>query len=100
METTVKQITELQKTYGLTELQNMINSGQAWLMEGHYGRQAMASLESGCCMLPEEAHNDYYGSRVPSRNDLKAGTKGTLLNSQNFWNKVISGEIDMEEEFE
>ena len=93
---TLKQITELQAEYGLTDLQNMIDSGNAWKMEGHYGRTAMSSLEKGACILPEEAHNDYYGNRVPSRTEILEGTKGTLTNSQHFWEKVLNGEIELE----
>jgi len=97
---TVEQITELQKQYKVDSLQNLINSGEVWNREGSYGRAAMSSLEDGACMLPEERHRDYYGSTVPSRNDLKAGTKGTLLNSQNFWQNVEDGEIQLPEDVE
>lgn len=93
---TLEQIIELQAEYGLTDLQNMIDSGNAWQMEGHYGRTAMSALEQGACMLPEEAHNDYYGNRVPSRTEIMEGTKGTLTNSQMFWQMVIDGEVELE----
>jgi hypothetical protein len=86
---TIKQITKLQAQNGLTEMQNMINSGSAWKMEGSYGRVAMSLLQSGACFLPKEDHFDYYGNTVPSRDKLKPGTKGTLLNSQNYWNDQI-----------
>lgn len=98
----LKKITALQEQYGLSDLQDDINSGQAWLREGFYGRTAMECLKDGACMLPEEEHRDYYGNLVPSRKYLKYGTTGTLVNSQNFWQKVIDGEIIMaadEEEF-
>jgi hypothetical protein len=95
MEYTIEQITELQKQHGMTEMQNMINNGNAWHMEGSYGRAAMENLEMGSCMLPEERHKDYWGNTVPSRNDLKPGTKGTQLNCQNFWTKVEDGEIQL-----
>ena len=95
MKPSIEQITELQKEHGLEELQGYINNGMAWQLEGHVGRTAMQALESGACMLPEERHNDYYGNTVPSRNDLKSGTKGTLENSQNFWEQVLEGEIEM-----
>jgi hypothetical protein len=96
----IEQITLMQKIYGLTQLQKDINSGQVWLMEGFYGRQANDALESGACFLPEERRRDYYGSTVPSRNDLEPGTKGTLLNSQEFWGKVVDGEIILAEDVE
>jgi hypothetical protein len=91
-------IKKLQDTHGLKQMQDMINSGQAWKMEGSYGRAAMSHLESGACMLPKERHRDYYGNTVPSRDDLKAGTKGTFQNSVNFWTAVQNGDIEMEVE--
>jgi len=37
---------------------------------------------------------DYYGNRIPSRKELKRGTKGTFQNCVNFWNRVNSGDFD------
>lgn len=90
---TLEQIRELQKEYGVSEIQILINSGMVWKLEGSMGRAAMSTLENGACMLPEEEHQDFYGSVVPSRTNLKAGTKGTFELSQEFWQKVIDGEI-------
>jgi len=99
-ELTLEQIATLQKQYGVTSLQGKINNGLAWKLEGSFGRAAMSALEDGACMLPEERHSDCYGTTVPSRNDLEPGTKGTLLNSQNFWQKVEDGEIILNEDVE
>jgi len=57
--------------------QKMINSGQAWSMQGSYGRHAMDMIESGQCMLGKESHTDYYGNKVGSRYDVVKGTKGS-----------------------
>jgi hypothetical protein len=92
-----KKITGLQKAYGFTAMQNLINSGTAWKLEGSVGREAMSLLESGACMLPKVAHSDYYGNRVPSRDDLKKGTKGTYQNSVDFWTAVLDGKIEIDE---
>lgn len=97
MEINEKQIRELQKSYGFDEMQKLIDNGMAWKLEGHVGRQASAALESGACMLPKERHKDYYGNIVPSRDDLKEG-KGTLQNCQEFWTKVLEGEIVLDED--
>lgn len=91
---TFRQIEKLQKAYGVDEMQQMITSGDCWKMEGSVGRFAMSLLESGACVLPIEPKSDYYGNRVPSRNDLKEGTKGTLLNSVHFWNGVMDGDME------
>ena len=92
----IERITEMQEAYGLKEMQDMINSGNAWKMEGSYGRAAMSHLDSGACMLPKERKSDFYGNLVPSRDDLKEGTKGTFENSVNFWTAVENGDIEME----
>jgi len=93
----VEKISELQNEYGLAEMQELINSGQCWKFEGSYGRAAMSHLESGACLLPNKNTYDYYGNLIPSRGLLEEGTKGTLENSQNFWQKVIDGEIEIDE---
>lgn len=97
----LNQIELLQKKYGYSNVQNRINTGSIWNFQGSVGRAAMGLLESGICFLPDESTQDYYGNYIPSRNELQAGTKGTLENSQKFWQKVIDGEIDLEvnEEF-
>lgn len=78
-------IIRLQKEYGVREMQQLINSGVAWKMEGSIGRKAMRLLKCGACMLPKEFHKDYYGNTVPSRDVLKEGTTGTYKNSVLFW---------------
>lgn len=92
----IKKIKLLQSDYGYQEMQDMINSGIAWKMEGSIGRQAMSLLECGACMLPKEMHKDYYGNTIPSREMLAEGTKGTLSNSQRFWQGVEEGSIFIE----
>ena len=85
------EIRELQRQYGEYEgipfsaMQEMIDSGQCWRLEGAAGRAAMDLLEAGVCFLPEQAHRDYYGNKVPGRHMLKPGTKGTLERSIEFW---------------
>ncbi len=91
-------IKRLQKEYGYSDLQESINCGDGWKREGSYGRAMMYSLESGMCMLPKVAHFDYYGNRIPSRDDLKKGTKGTYQNCLRFWQGVEEGSIYLESE--
>ena len=83
----IKQITVLQKEHDIFRTQELINSGEIWKFEGSAGRHAMSCLESGECFLPTEVTYDYYGNRLPSRNNLKNGTKGTLGNSQRYWSQ-------------
>jgi hypothetical protein len=61
----------------LPSLQELIDSGQAWQLEGSIGRECMDCIESGDCILGEVAHTDYWGNRVPSRHDVLPGTLGS-----------------------
>ena len=81
----IKTIYKLQREYGLAEMQEAINTGMAWKMEGSVGRRAMELLRTGACVLPKTAVVDAYGNRVPSRDELVSGTLGTFENAVNFW---------------
>lgn len=59
------------------DAQRLINSGDAWKLEGSVGRACMALIKAGYCMLGLKGHKDYYGNYVPSRFEVKAGTKGS-----------------------
>lgn len=61
-----------------TELQKAINSGSAWSFQGSYGRAMMSAIESGYCMLGTSRARDYWGNAIPSRDDVKPGTKGSF----------------------
>lgn len=58
-------------------IQRAINSGSAWSLQGSYGRQMMDFIEAGICMLGESPARDYWGNRIPSRHEVKEGTKGS-----------------------
>lgn len=60
-----------------TEIQKAINGGSAWSFQGSYGRTLMAALEAGYCLLGTKPCRDYWGNRIPSRYEVKAGTKGS-----------------------
>lgn len=59
-------------------MQSLIDSGQVWSLQGSYGRQAMAMIEAGLCTLGTKGHKDAYGNYVPSRDEVQAGTKGSV----------------------
>ena len=63
-------------------LQDMINTGVAWKMEGSVGRAAMSAIKRGDCILGEEGHYDYYGNYVPSRTEVKDGYMGSVEYAQ------------------
>jgi hypothetical protein len=58
-------------------VQRAINAGH-WSMEGSYGRAMMAAIDSGHCLLGPNAARDYWGNAIPSRDDVKEGTKGSI----------------------
>lgn len=82
---TKQEIEELQKSYNIQDIQNWINSGAAWKMEGNIGRKAMEYLSVGACFLPLKAHYDYWGNEYPSRTKVNPGSTGSLLNAKRFW---------------
>ncbi len=59
-------------------LQALIDSGMAWTLEGHVGREAMAAIEGGACTLGPEGRYDYWGNYVPSRFEVEPGSKGSV----------------------
>jgi hypothetical protein len=58
--------------------QELIDTGQAWRLEGSVGRTAMDLIESGVCTLGPVGHRDYWGNYVPSRDEVEPGTKGSV----------------------
>lgn len=85
---TLKEIRKKQIELGFDKMQNIIDTGSVWHMQGSMGRDAMSLLESGACMLPTKPRKDAYGNVVPSRTQLMNGTKGTLLNSIRFYENI------------
>jgi hypothetical protein len=66
------------------ELQEWIDSGTAWQLEGHVGRTAMDALRNGHAVLPAERNRDYYGSTVPSYLDVRdeVDSPGSVANAE------------------
>lgn len=62
--------------------QALIDSGQAWRLEGHVGRTAMGLIDAGLCTLGPVGHTDYYGGYIPSRDEVVPGTKGSVAYAQ------------------
>lgn len=59
------------------DLQDLIDTGMAWRLEGAIGRAAMDAIEAGACVLGPVGHRDYWGNYVPSRYEVEPGTKGS-----------------------
>jgi len=99
---TIDEIRKLQESYGVTKTQESIERGDIWKFEGSVGRFAMSLLEAGICFLGDEVTFDYYGNRIPPRDEIDVSytTKGTLENAQAFWQKVWDGDFDCIESLE
>jgi len=69
------------------QVQEQIDSGQAWRLEGSVGRKAMAALRRGAAVLPQERGRDFYGHIVPSCRDVvdESGSTGSVTNSEDFY---------------
>lgn len=57
-------------------IQRAINA-KSWSFQGSYGRVMMQAISAGKCLLGTECAYDYYGNKVPSRYEVKEGTKGS-----------------------
>jgi hypothetical protein len=57
-------------------MQRAINGG-SWSLQGSYGRAMMDAISAGYCLLGRERAKDYWGNTIPSRDDVKQGTKGS-----------------------
>ena len=59
-----------------TSIQRAINAGM-WGLQGSYGRTMMQAIADGKCLLGLKPAQDYYGNTIPSRLQVKDGTKGS-----------------------
>lgn len=60
-----------------SSIQRAINSLTAWKLQGSYGRAMMDAINAGRCLLGTSPTTDYWGNRIPSRYEVKEGTKGS-----------------------
>ena len=56
--------------------QELIDTGQAWKLQGSYGRTARDLIDAGLCTLGPKPVTDYYGNRVPSKYEVAPNTPG------------------------
>ncbi len=57
-------------------IQRAINAGM-WGLQGSYGRAMMDAINEGKCLLGLKPAKDYWGNVIPSRLQVKDGTKGS-----------------------
>jgi hypothetical protein len=80
----------------LEAMQVLIDDGTAWKIEGTFGRNAMSLIEMGHLTLGPVGFHDAYGNYIPSRYEVKPGTKGSVewAETQGGWLTEINGEQD------
>lgn len=66
-------------------LQEHIDSGLCWRLEGSFGRAASQALEDGACILSNSFQSDYYGNVVPAWWAVKHTSKGGIDNAAAFY---------------
>lgn len=59
------------------DAQALIDSGNAWRLEGSIGRACMRAIESGECILGPRPVRDYWGSLIPAWWMVEAGSIGS-----------------------
>lgn len=57
-------------------IQRQINAG-CWSLQGSHGRTMMDAITAGKCLCGTSAARDYWGNKIPSRDEVEAGTKGS-----------------------
>ena len=80
-----QQLKKRQKEAGNWFYQLLINTGDVWKLDGSTGRYAMELLNCGACYLPKKVTFDYYGNKLPTRDQVKPGTKGSYQLSVKYY---------------
>lgn len=76
---------QLEEDDTIAFFQELIDSGQAWRLQGSYGRTAMRMIKNGQCMLGPIGFRDFYGNYIPSRDEVVSESPGSaefVLNAQ------------------
>jgi hypothetical protein len=85
----------------LLALQRRIDDGSIWHFEGSSGRAAADAISAGFCVLGPHRVRDYWGSIIPSRDEVKQGTKGSIEYATELhgetWVKLLLGEVSLGE---
>lgn len=64
-------------------IQRIINSGM-WAMQIGHERTMLIAIQEGLCLLGKVSSQDSYGNYIPSRDEVKEGTKGSVSYVKNL----------------
>ncbi len=64
-------------------IQRIINSGM-WAMQSGHGRTMLIAIQEGLCLLGKAGSRDPFGNYIPSRDEVKEGTKGSISYVKNL----------------
>ena len=84
---------ETDEAESIAALQELVDTGMAWRLEGSVGRAAMGAIEAGAIVLGRDGHRDYWGNYVPSRYEVQPGTKG----SPQYAHRLSHGDVQHRE---
>lgn len=70
---------DVQEDEYVAGMQALIDSGDAWRLEGSVGRSANDLIDRRLCSLGPKRHTDCYGNRIPSKFDIEPGYPGSPL---------------------
>ena len=84
----------------IEKMQDWIDKGYVWSFEGSVGRAAHRGLQCGMYFLPNQSFRNPYGQYIPSREEIRIGTEGSLDNAYDFYNDDQNlWELEMECDF-
>tara|TARA_R110002050_G_scaffold150400_7_gene277130 strand:- start:2889 stop:3206 length:318 start_codon:yes stop_codon:yes gene_type:complete len=75
----------LQKQYGFKLYQDLIDSGEAWKIGGEITKDCKNAINSGACFLAYKSYHLNIFNSIPSRYQVKRGSKGSVEASKKYW---------------
>lgn len=71
----------------VAQLQDWVDSGVAWHLEGSVGRQASDLLAAGVLVLGPNRTRDYWGTAIPAYTDVldEPDSSGSVANAEAWW---------------
>lgn len=84
------EIKKIQRKYGVGKVQELIDSGKAFMIQGDFEELIWSMIYSGACMLPDLVHKNHQGTRIATRAMVPSGSPGSFKRCQSYWSKFIA----------